>query len=325
MVEKRFKGIMRSIVPGILFLGIAILSTVAFMATTGVDNLYRKGEIVQSSNLSNGNKALVVTAIIPEPLTTIEGYNSNLYLVEYDNTDGTFGYIGLDANDKDPIVERLIAKGDKLVEKPERIEVELITSSDSENGIEGYESFIQETFNGTDLEGRVSRTYYASLREVSSTRWMSYALIAVTGLIGIACLVGGVLTVRQNKRNYEALYLAYPDLHGNLDNIIREATYHDERLGLLVYKTHLISYKVKFYAIDLTQVTSLYHHIISTKAYGLITTSRHSQLMVTLVNQKKVQKVFFKNIGKSTDDELQPLFALIEQTYPNISLGYDQK
>ena len=63
--------------------------------------------------------------------------------------------------------------------------------------------------------------------------------------------------VRLNKESYERLFVAYPETERDLDIVLREATFSDEKLDILIYKNMFISYRTVFIVEYISDIQSI--------------------------------------------------------------------
>lgn len=72
---------------------------------------------------------------------------------------------------------------------------------------------------------------------------------------------------------------------------------------------------------DLNDIQQLYHYVIRIKR-TFITIGRNS-ILIGITENKKQKSISIKNIGKTLNSELQPMFEYITQHFPEIKLGKD--
>lgn len=318
MKETKNKNVFSSILIAIFFLVLSVASGYSAIVNSGADNLYKQGKVLTETT-SSGKVALEVIGIYPEPLVEIDG-GTEVYLLAYSVDEEHFSYIGLESKSSDKVLKELIAKADSLETKPQVIEAEVI-SAYQEEAIQDYDSYMTSFFEEDEEMAQYFETHrYVSIAEVASDKWWGYGFMVVAGAFGIGFIYSAISSRRNNVKVYETLYTTYPELNGNLDQLIQGASYHQDQLGLLVYKNHLMSYKQSVTLVELSEIASLHHEIINHKRY-FITVSRSSSLKITRKDGKTLVAAF-KNIGKTTDDNLQGLFAYLNAHYPDIVLGY---
>ncbi len=63
--------------------------------------------------------------------------------------------------------------------------------------------------------------------------------------------------VRGNKESYERLFVTYPETEHDLDIVLREATFSDEKLDILIYKNMFISYRSVFIVEYIADIQSI--------------------------------------------------------------------
>lgn len=317
MKETKNKNVFSSILIAIFFLVLSVASGYSAIVNSGADNLYKQGKVLTEETTS-GHVAIKVVDIFPEPLVEVDS-GSSVYMISYIVDQEYMGLIGLEAKPGDKVLKELLSKGESLNSNPQLIEVEVLLPS-YEDAIQNYSSSMTTYFEGNELADYFETHRYVSIAEVASDKWWGYGFMVVAGAFGIGFIYSAISSRRNNVKVYETLYTTYPELNGNLDQLIQGASYHQDQLGLLVYKNHLMSYKQSVTLVELSEIASLHHEVINHKRY-FITVSRSSSLKITRKDGKTLVAAF-KNIGKTTDDNLQGLFAYLNAHYPDITLGY---
>ena len=80
---------------------------------------------------------------------------------------------------------------------------------------------------------------------------------AIAILISLWMLKTIYRRVRGNKESYERLFVAYPETEYDLDVVLREATFLDEQLSILIYKDMFISYRTVFIVEYIADIQSI--------------------------------------------------------------------
>lgn len=318
MKETRYKNVFSAILLALLFLGLSVTSAYTTVTSSHATQLYKQGKVL-TENTQTGKVAVDVIGIYPDVLAEVDG-GSSVYLLAYALDADHFGYIGLEANPKDKVLNTLLSAGKDLSKHPKRIVADVILAS-QESAIQSYSEHMTSFFSEDEEMSRYFETHrYLSIKEITSDIWRGYGLALVMAVVALFTFYNAIRALRNNRAVYDTLYTTYPELVGHLDQLIQGASYHQEPFGLVIYKNHLLSYKKALSLVDLTTVESLYHEVVNHKRY-FITVSRSSSLQIRQKDGKKITAAF-KNIGKQTDDELQELFAYLNTHYPDILLGY---
>ena len=117
---------------------------------------------------------------------------------------------------------------------------------------------------------------------------------AIAILISLWMLKTIYRRVRGNKESYERLFVAYPETERDLDIILREATFSDEQLNILIYKDMFISYRTVFIVEYIADIQSI--EINKTtgknnrKFYHMRINTYHSKAQVVNFNKRVVEK-----------------------------------
>ena len=211
---------------------------------------------------------------------------------------------------------------------PELVKVTVIDSFRNKKAIVDYDSKFTKVLNDNNLlSGKSETTYYLSTSESSSSA--QGGMYVAIGLSAAGLLFVGLAFLKRKKVNaaYDELYAAYPELNGNLDLMLQNATYADDETRVYIYKNHFFTTLSGLEVYDLTQANRIYHYQINHKRYG-ITTNRDSYIVFLTDNtsyRKKKTKIQITNIGEETDNFLQPFFFAAHQEFPNLEVGYEKK
>lgn len=132
-----------------------------------------------------------------------------------------------------------------------------------------------------------------------------------------------VYSIRKvNHQSYDSLYQAYPELQGNLDRLLLEATYRNDRLQILVYENHLVTYYRGFYAVFLPDVERLYGQTMKQR-YDAFTLGRDEYLMVYRTGLKRPLAMQYQSAKNESSLELQGLWDYLAAQYPEIEIGFN--
>lgn len=107
--------------------------------------------------------------------------------------------------------------------------------------------------NYSDVNVRIAklkeRPFYTNIYIVPPGDWdylFDIGVALFVTLIAGLMLFTIVKQIRLAKQNYERLFMVYPEIAQNMNRLIEEATYIDEKLKVLVYKDAIIVYKGVF-------------------------------------------------------------------------------
>lgn len=318
--EKRNKGLVAGILLAIVFIVIGAFAGFFMWQSTDPTSL-EKGQHFYTGEDSKANSfdylILNVYGVYEEPIATVENGGTVVWMVMHEN-----GLVGLEASENDATIKELIAKGDALFENPAKLVVKFYDARYTEtSGIQDYSSTMQGIIEPSSEVGQLFSYYtYVSYSEANWQRiWAVGAAVVLIGL-GIAIFVSVLLRRNRTNRAYDEIYASYPELNGDISQLVALADFQDDVLQILVYKNHLICYYKYFSAINLTETTQIYHHI-TTQRHGFFVTNRFSQLVSLREGSTKKTTQIIKNIGTGTDIQLQHTFNFISEHFPNIRLG----
>ena len=298
--EKRNQGMIGLLFITLIFLGIA--GAMAFIQ-------YQKAnpKIAYSADTAKVSSETVYTEVYdisPEPIFPVND-KTEVWLVQYKD-----GYVGVQAN-----------KGE-LRKNPARLVGTYINTSvqkKDQSYISNFSSLMHSLRNEVgDISAKIATSSYISLSEFDSdnSKFIFYVLF----LVGLsAFFVGtGLFNRRKNVQAYNEIYSIYPEVQGNLNLLLEQASFHDDKLKIIIYKDHLITYYRGVRTVDLKQVAHLYHHIFT--MHRGFASNRNSTLIAVRSNNKKYQMPI-RNIGKTTDVQLQSTFDYLYNHFPHIRLG----
>lgn len=318
--ETKNKGVVISSLLGLFFLLLSIFYGIIAFQDRGVENLVRQAKILTDTPISSEDRLAAQLVYVSEEILAETKGGSNIYLAMYQYGKDQYGYIGLEATSDDKEVQALIKKGGELENKPVWIEVKPILVN-SDEAIEGYSDYMREVFaEDPELASQFDTFRYVSRVGLSSDTLWEYGGILLFAGLGIFLIGSAVFARRRNVRAYKDLYAAYPEVEGNLNLLLEEAAYRHDKIGILVYKDHIFSYRKSVAAVDIRDISQIYHSVINHKRY-FITVSRTSTLEVVRKEAKKLS-IPIKNIGKQTNEELEDFFAYLDAHYPDIAIGY---
>ena len=150
----------------------------------------------------------------------------------------------------------------------------------------------------TTIENRAKeKPFYVDI--YMETLGSTYNLLTIGGnaiaiLVSLWMLKTIYRRVRGNKESYERLFVAYPETERDLDIILREATFSDEQLNILIYKDMFISYRTVFIVEYIADIQSI--EINKTtgknnrKFYHMRINTYHSKAQVVNFNKRVVEK-----------------------------------
>ncbi|WP_247948546.1 hypothetical protein [Streptococcus gordonii] len=312
--EKRNQGMIGLLFITLIFLGIA--GAMAFIQ-------YQKAnpKIAYSADTAKVSSETVYTEVYdisPEPIFPVNN-KTEVWLVQYKD-----GYVGIQAKKGDKQIAKLVEQANKgeLKKNPARLVGTYINTGvqkKDQSYISNYASLMHSLRNEAgDISGKIATSSYISLSEFDSdnSKFIFYVLF----LVGLSVFfVGtGLFNRRKNVQAYNEIYSIYPEVQGNLNLLLEQASFHDEELKIIIYKDHLITYYRGVRTVDLKQVAHLYHHIFT--MHRGFASNRNSTLIAVRSNNKKYQMPI-RNIGKTTDIQLRSTFDYLYNYFPHIKLG----
>ncbi len=320
MKENRYRNFIATLLIGFIFLAGGLVAVVINYKNNTVEVLSEKNRVFDGENTAADTEVTVlvnVYGIYEEPIADIDGHNTVIWLIAYDN-----GYVGLEAKEDDQQVANLLSKGSDLSEHPQQLIVKYFdTHYVNSNGITSYASAMGTIVDSsTELGQRFDYYSYVSLSAANGDRQSTYIMAAIFSGIGLFLIGLSFVTKSKTAKTFDDFYTEYPELNGSIEHLLDEAGYANDKLKIAIYQHHLISYYGGFYTINLNDIHQLYHHIIKIKRL-FITIGRRSMLVGVIDKRRK--SILIKNIGKKTDDELQEMFHYLAEHFPQIKLGKD--
>lgn len=116
MKGNHYRNFIVTLVIGIIFLAGGVVTAIVNYRNNTVTALSAKNQVFNGENTSADNGAMVVVnvyGIYEEPIADIDGHNTVIWLIAYDN-----GYVGVEAKEDDQQIATLISKGSDLSQHP---------------------------------------------------------------------------------------------------------------------------------------------------------------------------------------------------------------
>ncbi|MGT2896191.1 hypothetical protein ACVRZR_07415 [Streptococcus entericus] len=114
---------------------------------------------------------------------------------------------------------------------------------------------------GVVLLGTCLWVFVTDRQEADNIGYMSMAVFTVLGL-GLLVWAGKIILA--NQRNYAQFFNQFPELNSQISALETRASFIDHQFGLLIYKGHLISYRVgQFTVVPLARVSRLSYYKVS--------------------------------------------------------------
>lgn len=169
-------------------------------------------------------------------------------------------------------------------------------------------------------EFEIKKLDLTSVANVEST---GTTMTALTALTGVAFLAYAVFRYASNKRFYDQLLVAFPEL-GQDDQALRKgATYYEKHLGVYVYKDQLIVMGRKNAIVDLRDI--IYSYVYKeTRRFNLYKTVKFVVYLHTK-DFKRLAVFPAKHTVKDTEAKLNRLMEYLDASYPQMLVGFDHK
>ncbi|MDO4432853.1 MAG: hypothetical protein Q4B80_05990 [Aerococcaceae bacterium] len=319
MKEKRNKGMWLRLVSGLFVLIVPIILVFRYIELSNPEKMYADGKAYEGQ-VDSDMYAVKVTGMLQGGIEIIN-QKEEIHVFEYQRPNDSYGLVGVEINPDDELLKELTELFESDEDKAKYITMEIIVPSENEDDtIKNYSEDMRENMQDFEWAEYLDYDTYASVSEAEEDKLLSLIFAGEGILLGIGLIIRAFIIRRNNGRTYEELYEIYPELQHQLDLLQTDSTYHHEKMGIVLYKKHLIVYKRQFKAVDLQQIIKLYHRQINHRRM-FITVARDSYLMAENTDHKVIS-LPIKNIGKFTDAELQGLFTCVSTEFPNIMLGY---
>ncbi len=140
------------------------------------------------------------------------------------------------------------------------------TNYNNSNGITSYSSAMETIVEPTiDLGEWFSYSSYLSLSAANSDKQVNYIVAVIIGRIGVFLIVLSFVTKAKMSKAFSEFYAEYPELNGSIEHLQDIAGYSNDKLKLIIYRHHLVSYYGAFAIMDLNDIQQLYHYVIKIK------------------------------------------------------------
>ncbi|MGX7111990.1 hypothetical protein [Gemella cuniculi] len=158
------------------------------------------------------------------------------------------------------------------------------------------------------------RPFYTDMYVVKAGKsyYISTVVIAIIFILITITLIYSILkNVFKAKRNYESLFVEYPEVEYDLDILVREASFIDEQLKLLIYKDALIAYNKTFNFEILNNIETI------TFNREILPKSRDKNFSFDIVDKsgKKVNNISIGNHKENPERYVVKVGKLLEENY----------
>ncbi|MDO5062009.1 MAG: hypothetical protein Q4D77_02440 [Peptostreptococcaceae bacterium] len=304
MKKKAFKGSVGLFVIGAVFLALAVAVFGLFYLIQSKDFYIKQNRIYEG-----GKHGTMVVNIydISEPIPT-DQKDLTVYFVDTGD-----GILLLEAMSGDKEIEKILEDIPSLAEKPAQLVIESKPSNSSE-----VSQFLDSMNLSPEARASINSREYLSSYNIKSD--LKVVLLIEALVLGIALLlIGlGIRRAGRNKRAYETLYTNYPELRNDLDLLRSGASYFDEKLGLALYKNHLLIFSYNVEVQDMLEIERI-NYILENIHQGNGLTHQRFVFEMFKKDGKKV-KFYFKKAKTNVDESVYRLFRQIEEKFPSIVL-----
>lgn len=317
--EKRNKGFISGLILSLVFF--------AFSAGTVFMWNHHQHPMDPFSDDTRSGKEVTMTVydIYPEVVGEVEG-GSVLYLVQY-SKDGDGKYAVIEASENDATIKSIMeqAEAGTLYDYPATIigtQLQPLATKKNKsrnNRIVDLSGFLKSILEPSSVVYQnMNSNLYLSTTEHANDGWIFIIGVIFFGGTGVFLVVSAFLIRKKTIASLEEIYQAYPELQGNVENMVGLAEFYDENLKVILYKNHLITYYKGTQALDLRDVDHLY--LVETKINKSLFSKKIYQFCYIRKNGKKKQDMVLKST-KTVQEELEELWSLISKNYPDIQLG----
>ncbi|MBF0780945.1 MULTISPECIES: hypothetical protein [unclassified Granulicatella] len=190
---------------------------------------------------------------------------------------------------------------------------------------------LKQYFSNTEVKDVVNTQSLLSIPEYSNNKLYMTIFAIVILAIGVGVMIVAIIQRGKNKKGYETLYAAYPELKNDFSLVEKNSKYYDTKLAISVYNNHILFMKQRFACVELDHIEWLGYNIntvyvrgIKTQTYSIVA---HLGTVNSNTNEKNITP-FAVGQGKykvKMEPDIQAFFAFIGNHYPHIKLGEDNK
>lgn len=300
MKKKSFKGsIFLFIMAGIFLLLSTLVYGFNHLVTS--KDYYLKNDRIYKKGTQSG---LVVANIysIEGPVEKNEAKSTEIYVVK---TDKGIGFLELAVNDKE--LESIKSNS------PYQMLVNIVPDRSS---------LVPKYMASLKLKPEEIRDYvrgeFLRSTSIKSSEDSSF-IYAIMGMISFVALFAalGASRVIKNNRAYNVLFDKYEELEKDENSLAKNADFYDEKMGIALYKDHLIFFKFGMDFVDLNNVVRIVYILETIYLFG----KRYCFNVVS--NNGRAKKYYFSKhnkFGHETDAKVGELKFKIHQKFPNIDL-----
>lgn len=142
------------------------------------------------------------------------------------------------------------------------------------------------------------------------------ALAAILILITVFMIIQSAENIRSARESYERLFIEYPETERDLDILLRDALFLDEKLKVLVYKESIINYKSVFNFELLNEVSKISFKKTTHK------NNVYYHMNIVLADNNVPKNIALGKHKKETENYIREFGKFLRSNY-NVKVNYD--
>lgn len=306
MKELRFKqnkGFWGLLITGIMLIVVGIAFIIGFTTKTA-DSMYSDGDVYGRTTIKQDKAMAVAITATSGELTTQDG--NSYYVIETEDQK----YIALEVPEK----FAQFHKEDGSEFEPSLKLAVKVGKWNEETQKKWYK--VAQNFG---IEDDFEDVYFLSTVDYDNSNMWATIFAACAIVLGGVVIFSAFKKRKGNSKAYDELVAIYPELKDNLTLAKTDGLFSSDVIKFYVYKNHLLSVKNGFDVLDLSQVIWM---DFTTTTYRGNTTA---ELPYLLDGETKQKSFGFGNYAKKHITDMERFFDMLEQNFPNIALGSENR
>lgn len=207
----------------------------------------------------SGNSYIGISYIDPNPIK-IDIDGTNLYIAGYRLSEQLTNYFVLQADPDKDETKTLLANANQLQQNPQRV----LGSRNGSKPNPTIQAVVKEVSESPDVDKEIRLYFeddYFSITDLKDQFQSSLIAFGVGTLIYLVFATAPNIYIfiqcRRAKHQAKEFFALYPELMDQLQSMESGASYLDRKVGLAIYKDHLVSFGQSFGIIDLRKAKKI--------------------------------------------------------------------
>lgn len=302
MKKKIMMGCRMKLFLFLVFCGIILFQVYILKMLQSTQYYLKRGRVYGEKPITTGVARIYG---ITEEIGRSEDGKTAIHLVDTDA-----GIVFLEVKDGDKDLSLLLEKAKELISNPRYIVVKEIPDK---QGI--IRDFLSRSNMSNEEKAGILTHEYLSMYRIKEDLKIVKILAAAFGIFNLIFLLFLIIRIRKNRKAYEQIFEAYPELQYESDLLKRNAAYYNDKVGLAIYKNHLLVFAYGFDVFAGENIERM-RYFLERIHHGLVSTRRY---YFEIVEGGKKKRVKFKAARKKEmDGMMDEFFTVLRERFPNI-------